>query len=147
MSTVHLAPPSDFKAPQGLLKYVILAYASRYPVTGAELAREVKSKTGGLWEPSPGSIYFLMNELKEKNLLLPIKDDRKGRKAYITTEEGRVDLARMAEGLLGGLQREITLLALLVSLVDAANAERMEFLKWALKAEPGHLAKLRSQSR
>jgi DNA-binding PadR family transcriptional regulator len=135
---------ASFKAPQGLLRYVVLAYASRYPVTGAELAVDVKAKTAGLWNPSPGSVYYLVNELKEKKLLILVRDGEGGRKAYIATEEGRAELARASKGLLGVLQREVTLLSLLVSMIDPANAERMEVLKWALSADSGRLSKAKA---
>ena len=133
----------SFKAPQGLLRSLILAYASKYPVTGSEVAADVRSKTGGLWEPSPGSIYFLMNELKGKSLLILMKDVGTRRKAYIATEAGKAELAKTAKGLLGSLQREVSLLAYLASIVEPGSSSRMEALKWVMNAEPSQLVKLR----
>jgi DNA-binding PadR family transcriptional regulator len=134
-----------FKAPQGLLRCVVLAYASKYPVTGAELAADVRAKTGGLWDPSPGSVYFLMNELKDKGLLVMMSDSGPGRKAYITTDAGRSELAKTSRSVISGLQREVTLLALVVSMVDPANSARVEVLKSVLKADADRIARLEQQ--
>jgi DNA-binding PadR family transcriptional regulator len=82
-----------------------LAYASKYPVTGSELAGDVREKTSGLWDPSPGSVYFLMNELREKNLLILMDGMGSGRTAYIATAEGRAELAKASSGLITALQR------------------------------------------
>lgn len=147
MRDIKLAQRSTFKAPQGLLRSVVLAYASRYPVTGAEIAEDVRSKTNGLWDPSPGSLYFLVNELKGKGLLVTVKGEDPGRKAYIATEKGRAELAGVSQGLLGALEREVSLLALLASMLDPSSSVRTDILKWALKADPAQLQKLRPQLR
>jgi DNA-binding PadR family transcriptional regulator len=138
-----LNPTSAFKAPQGLLRCVVLAYASKYPVTGSELASDIREKTGGLWDPSPGSVYFLMNELREKNLLIQMDGAGAGRKAYIATADGRAELAKASNGVITALQREVTLLALLVSMVDPVDSERMEVFKSVLKASSAEVSSIK----
>jgi DNA-binding PadR family transcriptional regulator len=138
-----LNPTSAFKAPQGLLRCVVLAYAAKYPITGSELASDIREKTGGVWDPSPGSVYFLMNELREKNLLILMKDAEAGRKAYIVTAGGKVELEKAAGRVLMSLRREVTLLALLVSMVDPAGSERMEVLNSVLGASPAQVSKIK----
>jgi len=140
-----LKEASAFKAPQGLLKYIVLAYSSKYPVSGSEMADDIREKTSGQWDPSPGSVYYLMNELKGKGLIVPVKGAGRGRKAYIASEEGRAELARASRGLMGSLQREVTLLALLVSMVEPASSERMEVVKRALKADAAQVSKALGQ--
>jgi len=125
------------------LRSAVLAYASRYPVTGAELTADIKSRTGGIWNPSPGSVYFLMNELKEMSLLVLVKGKDPHRKAYIATEQGKSELAKVSEALLETLNREITLLSFLATMVDPTTAGRMEFLRWAMTADPSQLQRVR----
>lgn len=136
-------PTSVFKAPQGLLRCVVLAYASRYPVTGSEIASDLRAKTSGLWDPSPGSVYFLMNELREKNLLVMMNGTGAGRKTYIATADGRAELAKASHGVMTALQREVTLLALLVSMVDPGDSERMEVFKSVLSADAAQVLRIK----
>ena len=138
-------PRSAFKAPQGLLRSLVLAYASKYPITGAELAVEIRNRTAGLWDPSPGSVYFLMNELKDKGLLSIVGSREGGRKSYIATEAGRVELNTSSGKAMATLERELTLLALLVSMIRPMESERMETLKSLLKADPAVVARVKAQ--
>lgn len=112
-------------------------------MTGSELASDIREKTGGLWDPSPGSVYFLMNELREKNLLILMNGAAAGRKAYIATADGRAELAKASNGAITSLQREVTLLALLVSMVDPGDLERMEVFRSVLNANAAQLSKIK----
>jgi DNA-binding PadR family transcriptional regulator len=139
-----LSTSPSFKAPQGLLRSLILAYASRFPVTGAELSADVKLKTAGQWDPSPGSVYFLINELKGKGLLTQVSSNEGG-KSYITTAAGKAELGKSSGGALANLRREVSLLSLFVSAANPSEAERMEVLGWVLKADAASVKRMRKQ--
>jgi len=136
--------PSPFKVPQGALRAIILAYASKYPVSGAELSKEMEERTGGRWKPSPGSVYFLMNELEGRGLLVRTPSQT-SRKSYITTRKGMDELRRSSADVLASLERDVAIMGLLSSLVAPEHAERMELLGRLLKADPATLKKVRPE--
>jgi DNA-binding PadR family transcriptional regulator len=87
-----LKPSELVSAPRGLLKVFIIDLASKYPVSGIEIAEQVKELSKGVWTPSPGSIYYILKELVSKKRLSEIYTPDKGVKKYVTTEKGLADL-------------------------------------------------------
>lgn len=75
-------------APRGLLKFFILIEASKMPVSGVEILKQISSSTHGEWKPSPGSIYFILNELNSRGLISQLQDSNSNVKKYITTNKG-----------------------------------------------------------
>ncbi len=58
------------------------------PKHGYEVIRELEEKSGGLWRPSPGSVYPTLQLLEEEDLLFSnVKD---GKKVYALTDKGRL---------------------------------------------------------
>ena len=55
-------------APRGLLKLVSLQLFSESSLSGAELQEEIRKTSEGVWKPGPGSIYFLLEELRKGEL-------------------------------------------------------------------------------
>ena len=71
---------------KGRLKIILLKTLNENPKkSGAELARIIDDKIGT--EPSPGSLYPLLNNLDEKGLVKAHKEGKK--KSYELTEEGK----------------------------------------------------------
>ncbi len=87
-----LKPSELVSAPRGLLKVFIIDLASKYPVSGIEIAEKVGEQSKGVWKPSPGSIYYILKELVSKKRLSEIYTPDKGVKKYIATEKGLEDL-------------------------------------------------------
>lgn len=54
---------------------------------GYELIQQIAEKSGGLWKPSPGSIYPALSQLEDEGLVLI--DKVAGRKTAALTDEGR----------------------------------------------------------
>jgi DNA-binding PadR family transcriptional regulator len=80
-------------APRGLLKIIIIELASKLPVSGVEIADRVKELSGGVWTPSPGSIYYLLKELVSKKRLSEIYTPDRGVKKYVATKKGLDELS------------------------------------------------------
>jgi len=59
---------------------------------GAAMAEEVKTRTNGLWKPSPGSLYPALNQLSEKGCVSAKAIG--GKKEYKITAKGREVLFR-----------------------------------------------------
>jgi DNA-binding PadR family transcriptional regulator len=86
--------------------------------------QEVQERSGGVWRPSPGSVYPALQQLEDEGLIRSEEHD--GRKHFVLTDEGRAlvqerdedrpapweemsgDLSSGAHEL-GGLMREVAL--------------------------------------
>jgi DNA-binding PadR family transcriptional regulator len=58
---------------------------------GYELIQQIADKTGGVWTPSPGSIYPALQQLEDEGLLAFERVE--GRKTATLTDEGRAYVA------------------------------------------------------
>lgn len=54
---------------------------------GYEIIRTLEQKSHGLWRPSPGSVYPILQYLEEQDLVKSA--DENGKKVYTLTEHGR----------------------------------------------------------
>ncbi|MCX8154116.1 MAG: PadR family transcriptional regulator [Candidatus Bathyarchaeota archaeon] len=74
--------------PKGFLRYHVLEALSQRPMSGSEIMNEIENRTGGLWKPSPGSIYPLLAWLQDNSYIreLPVEN---GLKRYELTERGK----------------------------------------------------------
>ena len=70
---------------KGFLSFLILWLVSRKNMTGAEIALELEKRKGH--RPSPGTIYPVLKDLKDKELLLTDDDKR-----YSLTKKGKKEL-------------------------------------------------------
>ena len=70
---------------KGFLSYLVLWNLSKKSMTGSEIAKELENRKGS--KPSPGTIYPVLKELKEKGFISPDK-----KKAYSLTAKGRKEL-------------------------------------------------------
>jgi len=70
---------------KGFLSYLVLWSLSLKPMTGAELAKEMEKRRGT--KPSPGTIYPVLKELKDKGLVTADKG-----KVYSLTKIGEKEL-------------------------------------------------------
>jgi len=72
---------------KGYLSYLVLWIINKKSMTGAEISQELKKRRGS--KPSPGTIYPVLKELKDKGLIASDKN-----KAYSLTEKGKKELKR-----------------------------------------------------
>jgi len=66
------------------LRVWVLQFLERGPLNGAEIMEEMDRMTMGMWRPSPGSIYPLLDQLVEEKLVRKRDDGR-----YELTETAR----------------------------------------------------------
>ena len=71
----------------------MLDAASKSPITGATFTKQLAQITSGKWKPSPGSTYYLLNELSSHGLLTRLEAQTTGQPAYIITARGSEELA------------------------------------------------------
>src|SRR6476659_7355435 len=77
---------------QGDLKYVILRLLEEKPRHGYEIIKELESRFGGSYAPSPGTVYPTLTMLEDMGFARVVPEEG-GKKIYEITEEGRKYLA------------------------------------------------------
>lgn len=55
---------------------------------GYQIMREINERSGGVWRPSPGSIYPTLQQLQDEDLVVSEESPR-GRRLFALTDEGR----------------------------------------------------------
>lgn len=80
---------------RGDVRAAILALLAEKPMHGYEMIQELDTRTGGIWRPSPGSIYPTLQLLEDEGLIASEKSE--GRKQFTLTEAGREAAAKATE--------------------------------------------------
>jgi Fe2+ or Zn2+ uptake regulation protein len=75
----------------------VLALAAEQPMHGYQMITEIAERSGGFWQPSPGSIYPVLQQLQDEGLLL--SDETDGRRVFHLTDAGRDYVESHAEQL------------------------------------------------
>ncbi|MED4583607.1 PadR family transcriptional regulator [Brevibacillus choshinensis] len=71
---------------RGDVKYALLELLSKEPMHGYQMMKGLEEKSGGLYTPSPGSIYPTLQMLEDRDLVQATEID--GKKTYAITEAG-----------------------------------------------------------
>jgi DNA-binding PadR family transcriptional regulator len=74
-----------------------LALLAEEPRNGYQIIQEIGERSGGVWQPSPGSVYPALQQLEDEGLIHAVTAGE--RKAYELTSEGREYVAAHAEEL------------------------------------------------
>lgn len=72
---------------KGDVRAAVLALLAEKPMHGYQIIHEIEQRSGGMWKPSPGSVYPTLQLLADEGLIDAEEAD--GRKTYSLTEEGR----------------------------------------------------------
>jgi DNA-binding PadR family transcriptional regulator len=75
------------KRGRGNVRAAVLALLAEEPRHGYSIMNELGERSGGLWRPSPGSVYPVLQQLQDEGLVTSV--DRDGRKVFDLTDEGR----------------------------------------------------------
>ena len=73
---------------QGDLKYVILRLLEEKPRHGYDVIKELESRFGGSYAPSPGTVYPTLTMLEDLGFARVVPEEG-GKKIYEITDEGR----------------------------------------------------------
>jgi len=74
--------------PRGLLRFLVLKMISEKPMSGAEIAKQIETQTGGRWKPSPGSLYPLLAWMLNKGFTKEAPKGIESLKRYTFTAKG-----------------------------------------------------------
>jgi DNA-binding PadR family transcriptional regulator len=75
------------KARRGDIRSAALLLLFEEPRNGYQIMQEVEERSGGLWSPSPGSVYPALQQLEDEGLIRAEEID--GRKLFTLTDSGR----------------------------------------------------------
>ena len=80
------------KARRGDIRTATLLLLAEEPRNGYQIMQEVEERSGGLWSPSPGSVYPALQQLEDEGLIRAEEVD--GRRAFTLTDAGREEVAK-----------------------------------------------------
>ncbi|MFJ1758067.1 PadR family transcriptional regulator [Kitasatospora sp. NPDC088134] len=83
------------RARRGDVRASLLALLRERPMHGYEMITEIGERTGGVWRPSPGSVYPTLQLLEEEGLIKA--NEESGKKLFELTEQGRAEAEQGAE--------------------------------------------------
>jgi DNA-binding PadR family transcriptional regulator len=75
------------RARKGDVRAAMLVLLAEEPRNGYGLMQEIESRSGGVWRPSPGSVYPALQQLEDEGLVRSVESG--GRRQYELTDEGR----------------------------------------------------------
>lgn len=75
------------KARRGDVRAAILAVLAEKDSNGYQIILQIAERSGGVWKPSPGSIYPTLQQLEDEGLVQA--DQASGRRTFSLTEAGR----------------------------------------------------------
>lgn len=114
----------------GLLPLYVLHLISRRPRYGNDIMRELEERSKGTWSSNPGAVYPLLRLLERHGLLRGEWEDpdKRTRRIYDLTDQGRREYAQLKDLMKPGLQEALDVLQALYDELyieaDVANEER-----------------------
>jgi DNA-binding PadR family transcriptional regulator len=79
--------PRGPRARRGDVRAAALLLLAEEPRNGYQIMQEIEQRSGGVWRPSPGSVYPALAQLGDEGLVRV--DERDGRRTYGLTDAGR----------------------------------------------------------
>jgi DNA-binding PadR family transcriptional regulator len=81
---------------RGDVRAAALALLAEEPRNGYQIIQEIAARSGGVWQPSPGSVYPALQQLEDEGLIRA-EGAESGRKAFSLTDEGRAYMTEHAD--------------------------------------------------
>jgi DNA-binding PadR family transcriptional regulator len=75
------------RARRGDIRTAALLLLAEEPRNGYQIMQEVQERSGGLWSPSPGSVYPALAQLEDEGLIRTQEED--GHKLFVLTDAGK----------------------------------------------------------
>jgi DNA-binding PadR family transcriptional regulator len=83
------------RARRGDVRLALLRLLAEEPRNGYQLMQAIEERSGGLWRPSPGSVYPTLAQLEDEGLIKSTEAD--GARRFEITDAGREHLESRAE--------------------------------------------------
>ncbi|MCW4000231.1 MAG: PadR family transcriptional regulator [Candidatus Bathyarchaeota archaeon] len=84
------------EAQKGYIRMGVLILLNKKPAHGYELMKEINSRTKGFWQPTPGGVYPILNDLEASGYIKGQWQTQRNRrqKVYTITPSGNAILKR-----------------------------------------------------
>ena len=82
---------------RGDVRAALLVLLAEEPRNGYQLIQEISERSGGVWQPSPGSVYPALSQLEDEGLVVAEKSE--GRRTFRLTDAGRSYVEEAADRL------------------------------------------------
>jgi len=85
---------------KGFMSMLVLTILEKQPMHGYKIMQEIEDLTLGMWKPSASTIYPLLDDLCQNNLIQIIEEeeeDKRSRKNYKLTLKGEETLKRLIQ--------------------------------------------------
>ena len=82
---------------RGDVRAAALALLSEQPLNGYQIIQQIAERSGGVWRPSPGSVYPALQQLEDEGLIRSVETE--GRRTFELTDAGRVHVEQHKEEL------------------------------------------------
>ncbi len=89
--------PRGPRARRGDVRAAALLLLTEEPRNGYQIMQEIEQRSGGVWRPSPGSVYPALALLEDEGLVH--LEEREGRRIYVLTDAGRAYVEERREDL------------------------------------------------
>jgi DNA-binding PadR family transcriptional regulator len=86
------------RAKRGDVRAAALALLAEEAMNGYQIIQQISERSGGLWRPSPGSVYPALAQLEDENLVV-LQATAGERRSYALTDAGREYVAEHADDL------------------------------------------------
>ena len=80
------------RAGRGDVRAAILALLDEGPMHGYQVIQELSGRSGGMWRPSPGSVYPTLQLLEDEGLVR--SEDVDGKRVFHLTDAGKAEAAK-----------------------------------------------------
>jgi len=83
------------RARRGNVRAAILSVLAEEPMHGYQIMQRLEERSGGMWRPSPGSVYPTLQLLEDQGFIRG--EDVEGRRVFSLTEAGKTEAAASKE--------------------------------------------------
>ena len=82
------------EAQKGYIRMGVLILLNKKPAHGYEIMKEINNRTKGFWQPTPGGVYPILNDLEKSGYVKGHWETQKNRriKVYKITKSGETIL-------------------------------------------------------
>jgi DNA-binding PadR family transcriptional regulator len=84
------------KVGRGDVRAAIIALLAEEPMHGYQIITELTERSGGVWRPSPGSVYPTLQAMEDQGLVTA--NSSEGRRVFSLTDEGRAVAEAAGDG-------------------------------------------------
>jgi DNA-binding PadR family transcriptional regulator len=88
---MRFGAPRGGRMRRGEIRTAVLAVLTDGPAHGYEIIQTLEERSGGMWRPSPGSVYPTLQMLEDESFVRATEHD--GKKVFELTDTGREEAA------------------------------------------------------